>query len=49
LLAEYYAVVFGGQRISKHVDDLFQAVKFGDFSQMGLTHALLSGGKANYT
>lgn len=50
LLAEFYACNFGALRIRFLVEENFARVKdSNDFSQLGLTHALLSGAKANYS
>jgi acyl-CoA oxidase len=49
LLAKQYAVLFGGFYAKNLVEDNFERVKKKDFSVMQLTHALLSGCKANYT
>lgn len=49
-MAEYYACIFGSLRIKALVNENFEKVtKNNDFSLLGLTHAILSGAKANYT
>jgi acyl-CoA oxidase len=50
MIAEFYAVILGGLRVKALVEENFEkVVKHEDFSMMGLTHAILSGCKANYT
>ncbi|CAD8203489.1 unnamed protein product [Paramecium octaurelia] len=50
LLAEFYACVFGSVKIKELVNENFNRIsQKNDFSLLGLTHAVLSGAKANYT